>query len=324
MATGGNLTTSQIPNAIDRRIRSHFKDEYEAHPPMFDKILKVLDQEDYNQYEQDYQGLGNYEVTSEGETYKQDNVGEGFQTVYTPIKYTKSVPYTMEANMWDKAGLTKAGYLGEEMAREARNTIEEEAASLFNNGFDTAFTSYGDSKPLFSTDHTRPDGGTAQSNASATSVALSGEALEDAQQEFRVQKNKRGRLIRTTPECLLVPPALEAEALRITKSQQRVGTADNDTNVQKLREYYGGNMKVIVWDYLGAAVGGSDTAWFICDPSIHKVTWRWAKKPTTKRDETTGIQNDTHYFLGMFYASKGWSDWVGTWGSQGTGAAYSS
>lgn len=320
---GGNLTTSQIPNAVDRRIRSHFKDEYDQYPPMFDKILKIETQEDLNQYEQDYQGLGDYEATAEGETYKQDNVGEGFQTVYTPVKFTKSVPYTMEANKWDKAGLTKASYLGAELARSAKNSIEQEAAGNFNNGFDTGFTSYGDSKPLFSTDHTRPDGGTAQSNASASSVAFSGEALEDAQAAFRVQKNKRGRLIRTNPEVLLVPPALEAEALRVTKSQQRAGTADNDTNVQGMREYYGGNMKVMVWEFLGSAVGGSDTAWFIIDPNMHKVCWKWAQKPTTKRDDTTGVQNDTMYFLGMYYASTGWSDWVGTWGSQGTGAAYS-
>lgn len=320
----GVVTTATLPNAIDLRIRSHFKDTYPTYAPLLDKIFKIEQQEDYQQYEEDYQGLGNFEATAEGEQYKQDSFGEGFQTVYTPVKKTKSVPITMEAQMWDKAMITKADYVGEELAKAAANTIEEEAASIFINGFNTSYTSYGDSKPIFSVTHTRADGGTAQSNASANSVPFSGEALEDAVNEFRVQKNKRGRLVKAVPRILLVPPKLQAEASRVTGSNLRAGTTDNDLNVFKLREYHGGEINVVTWEFLGSAVGGSDTAWFLLDPNLHKVTWRWAKKPTTKKDDTTGIQNDTLYFLAMYYASKGWSDWVGTWGSQGTGAAYSS
>ena len=81
---------------------------------------------------------------------------------------------------------------------------------------------------------------------------------------------------------------------------------------------------MFVWEYLGAAMGGSDKAWFILDPELHKVTWKWAEKPSVKRDDTTGVQNDTLFFLGMYYASYGWSDWVGVWGSKGDGTTYSS
>lgn len=318
----GSLTVSQLPNAIDRRIRSHFKDTYPTYAPLLDTIFRVRDQEDFNEYEEDYQGLSNFETTAEGETYKQDSFGEGFQTVYTPAKKTKSVPITMEAQMWDKAMITKAEYVGEELAKSAANTIEEEAASIFINGFTTTYTSYGDSKPLFSVSHTRPDSGTAGSNASASSVAFSPEALEDAVNEFRVQKNKRGRLIKAVPRILLVPPKLEAEAKRVTGSTLRPGVNDNDANVFKMRDYTGGDIKVVCWEFLGSAAGGSDTAWFLLDTNLHQITWKWAKKPTTKKDDTTGVQNDTLYFLSMYYASKGWSDWVGSWGSKGTGAAY--
>jgi hypothetical protein len=144
----GVVTTSTLPNAIDRRIRSHFKDTYPTYAPLLDKLFRIKTQEDFNEYEEDYQGLGNFETTAEGEDYKQDSFGEGFQTVYTPAKKTKSVPITMEAQMWDKAMITKAEYVGEELAKAAANTIEEEAASIFQNGFSTSFTSYGDSKPL--------------------------------------------------------------------------------------------------------------------------------------------------------------------------------
>lgn len=320
----GVLTTSQLANAVDRRIKKSFLETYPTVEPLLDKLFKVGTQEDANEYEQDYMGLGNYQSTAEGEAYKQDNFGEGYQTVYTPSKLTKSVPISMESQMWDKSMITRADNVGAEMARAAAATVEAAAASVFNHGFNTSYTSYGDSKPTFSVGHTRPDGGAVGSNASATSLPFSAEALETATTAFRGQKGKRGRLIKAVPRILLVPPALEGEALRVTKSINKAGSNDNDINVFAMSEYYGGMIKVVVWEYLGAGEGGSDTAWFLLDPAIHQVTWKWAKKPSVKRDETTGIQNDVIYYLGMYYASYGWSDWRGTWGSQGTGATYSS
>lgn len=318
------LTTAALANAVDRRIRKHFLDTYPTVEPKLDKVFKIDQQEDLNEYEEDYQGLTQYQATAEADTYKQDNFGEGYQTIYTPTKFTKSVPITMESQTWDKSMITKSENIGAEMARAAADTIETQASSVLNNGFNTSFTSYGDSKPAFSTLHTRPDGGSSQSNASSTGLAYSGEAMETIFLALRSQKNKRGRLVRAVPKTILVPPALEAEALRVTQSFKQANTADNNTNVFNIREYYGGNIKVLVWEYLGATVGGSDTAWFVLDDDLQQLTWKWAKKPSVKRDDTTGIQNDTLYFLGMFYASKGWSDWVGTYGSKGDGLAYSS
>lgn len=316
------LTTSQLPNAIDRRVRKHFLDTYPTVEPMLDKVFSIDKQEDETEYEQDYQGLGQYESTAEATTYAADNFGEGYQTTYTPTKYTKKVPITYEARKWDKSALTTAGNVGSEMAKAAADTIEETAASVFNNGFDTSHTSYGDSKPLFSVDHDRPDGGSAGSNASGDSVPFGDEALEDAYVDFRDQRNKRGRLVRTQPKILLGPPALEGEMRRVTASQQRADTGDNDINVNTMREYYGGSVKVLIWEYLSEASGGSDTAWFILDPDLCKITWKWADKPQVTRDDTTGIQADILYFLGMYYASYGWSDYVGSYRSQGDMSEY--
>lgn len=324
----GTLTTAQIPNAVDRRIKKHFRDTYPTVEPMLEKIFKMETQEDKNEYEQDYQGLGRFETTAEGERFKSDNFGEGYQTVYIPVKKTKLVDVTWESTVWDKSAITKAENIGAEIARAAAQTIEEDAASVFLNGFSSGTTSYGDSKPLFSIDHTRPDGGTAQSNASANGVPFSGEALEAAIVALRGQKNKRGRLILSRPRVLLVPPELEAEAIRVTKSTLRSGVNDNDANVFRMKEYKGGMLadNVIVWDYLSAAagIGGTGKHWFVLDTDLHMITWKWKEKPMIEKDETTGKQNDLLYYLAKYYASKGWSDWVGTWGSKGDGQAYSS
>jgi hypothetical protein len=225
--------------------------------------------------------------------------------------------------MWDKSDLSNGDKVGKQMAEAAADTIEERAANTFNNAFSTSYTSYGDSKPLCSTGHTRPDGGSSQSNASASGITLKENTLETGVISFRGQKNKRGRLIKAKPRKLLVPPSLEKEAKILTGSDKRPETADNDTNVYNMSEYYGGSMKVVVWDYIGSSAGGSATHWFLLDPRVHKVTWKWASKPSVREDDTTGRQSDTLWYLGMFYASKGWSDWRGVWGSKGDGNDYS-
>ena len=99
MATGSVLTTEQLPNAVDRRIRKHFLDTYPTVAPKLEKVFKIGKQEDLTEYEEDYQGLAQYESTAETETYKLDNFGEAYQTTYTPTKYTKRVPVTMETQL---------------------------------------------------------------------------------------------------------------------------------------------------------------------------------------------------------------------------------
>lgn len=198
-------------------------------------------------------------------------------------------------------------------------------SSVPNNAFSTSYTSYGDTKPLCSTAHTRADGGSNQSNASATGITLTEENLETGILAMRGQLDDRGNLISMVPNVLLVPPALEKEALQIVKSSGRSDTADNDINVYNMKEYTGGQLRVIVWDYLGAAAGGSDTAWFLLSQGDHQLNWGWRRKPSTEKlDLSVGAKNEVAYWKMDFRAAYGWRDWRGVWGSKGDGAAYSS
>src|SRR5690606_13734971 len=84
---------------------------------------------------------------------------------------------------------------------------------------------------------------------------------------MRATLDDKGQLQLVQPDTLLVPPALEKEAMILLDSTGRTGTANNDVNPYK------GRLKLIVWDYLGSAAGGSDTAWFVLDSKIHKLYW---------------------------------------------------
>lgn len=323
MAVTTPASTATIAKLIDPGIKKQWADEYSLRDPKLELVLKVDSMTENYEEHSAYTGLGSVPLVTEGATYGEDSIIATYTTTFTAKKYGNTMPVTVELYE-DQNGPQKIAGRAREAARVLARKSEILAASIFNNAFSTSYTSYGDAKPLCSTDHTRADGGTAQSNASATSIPLTEANLETAVVAMRAQLDDRGQVIAMSPKVLLVPPALEKEAFIITGSDKRSGTADNDLNVYGMKKYTGGMLDVIVWDYLGAAQGGSDTAWFLLSDD-HKVTWKWRKKPMVQKlDEAVGAKNDIMYWKYNFRAAFGWLDWRGVWGSQGTGAAYSS
>jgi phage major head subunit gpT-like protein len=307
---------------IDPGIKKYFYDIFKELSPKLDRAFKVdSSSEAYEEYSA-YAGLGVVPQVDEGETYAEDAVLATYTTTLTHKKYGFLVPVSHE--LYDDqrekiAGKTQAA------ARALARKIETLASSVYNHAFSTSYTSYGDALPLCSTAHTRADGGSNQSNASATSITLTEANLETGLLAMRTQLDDRGNMKDIVPSKLLVPPALEKEAIEITKSEKKSGTANNDKNVYAMSEYTGGMLDVVVWDYLGSAAGGSDTAWFLLDDSSHLVTWLWRERPRiVMLNEAVGAKNDIWYWKARFRAAYGWADWRGVWGSQGTGAAYSS
>jgi hypothetical protein len=189
---------------------------------------------------------------------------------------------------------------------------------MFSHAFTAAYTSYGDAKPLCSTIHPRKDGGTAQSNASATSAPLSVDSLFDAENAMRTVLDHKGNVVNIAQGqlTLVVPPALEKVAVEITKSEL---DPESDFNAVGFHKYIG-RINVLVSLWLSAAAGGSDTAWFVVANGEHSLnlftresfeTDRWEDK------ETRSIK-----VRGTLAFCFGWSNWFGVWGSQGTGAAF--
>ena len=174
-------------------------------------------------------------------------------------------------------------------------------------------TSYqgGDAVPLISTVHPRSDAGTSQSNASATGITLTEANYETARIAMRGQLDDKGQKIDVRPMKLVVPIQLKTAADIIFGSNLRSGTADNDMNPYK------GALTIVEWIYMDR----NNTHWFLIDTDQHKVTWYWREKAGFKQD--TAFETDAALFKVRERFSNGFSDWRGTWGSQGDSAAYS-
>lgn len=326
MAVTTPATESVNSKLIDPGVKKYWYDSFKELAPRLSSVFNVSKIDGAYEEHMAYAGLGDMPLVEEGGTFPEDAVLATYGTTFYVYKWGYDIPvsYELYDDQREKiAGKTSAA--AKAMARK----VEKLAAGTFNDyGFVTPaapYSYYGDGKPLFSTDHTRVDGGSAQSNASATGITLTEANLETGILAMQNQLDDRGNLKNIVPNTLVVPPALEKEALIYTKSDGRPTTADNDKNVYAMKEYTGGMLNVIVWNYLGSAAGGSDTAWYLLDSTQHQLTWMWRIRPNVVMlDAAAGAKNQIWYWQAYFRAAFGWSDWRGAWGSLGDGAAYAS
>jgi hypothetical protein len=133
---------------------------------------------------------------------------------------------------------------------------EIQAANILNLGTTYVTSIVGDGQALFSTLHPF-DGGT-WANTSAVPKSLNESTLLADMTNVRVQfVNERGLRILSRARRLIVPPNLEPIAIRLTKTELRPGTADNDVNA--ILTLSGGLPEgFIVLDFLT-----SNFAWFL-------------------------------------------------------------
>lgn len=143
------------------------------------------------------------------------------------------------------------------LMRSFQNFNEIEAAAILNGATTYDSDLVGDGVALLSTSHPIPAGGTV-ANTSSTPLNLNESSLLSSMTAIRrnwVADN--GQKIRARARMLIIPPELEATAIRLTKTELRPGTANNDVNA--IRSLSGGIPDGYhVMDYLTSTL-----AWFL-------------------------------------------------------------
>jgi hypothetical protein len=169
-------------------------------------------------------------VKNEGQAIAYDNAQEAFTARYNHETIALGFSITEEAiedNLYDSlsARYTKA------LARAMAYTKQVKAASVINNGFNSAYPG-GDGVSLFNTAHPLVSGGT-NSNTPSTAADLNETSLENAVIQIAAWTDERGLLIAAKPRKLIIPPSLMFVATRLLETSLRVGTTDNDINALK-------------------------------------------------------------------------------------------
>lgn len=212
-----------------------------------------------------------------------------------------------------------------DLSRSINLSVDKSGVQLLNGGFATTrqvngytLTWYNDGNPQFSTVHaTVVPGGSTQSNASSTGIKLGHDNLETGRIALNLQQTDNGDPLALSGNVqLVVPLNLGKEARETVNSPLTPETSNNAINVYK------GEVTVISTPFLDASNGGSNTAWFLMDPTEHELHQETRQEKRLEMDKN--IKNKVVTFTVDARWANFSKDWRGTWASKGDLAAYSS
>jgi len=297
---------------LEPGLRKIFFETYDEIAEQYTKIYKVHTSTKAREHDWGMGAFGDWtKRASQFDTVAYETLSPGLDRTYIHEAFTQGFKVTRE--LYDDEQYRQMEKMPKAMARSGRAKVEKDAMIPLLNGFaDVALApekAIYDGKALFAVDHPLLDSTSTVSNLIAG--ALSEATLKTALKLMREQLDEAGNLIQFKATKLIVPPALEDTAIRITQSTQISGGQLNDTN--KFLNSHG--LEIIVMDYLSLASGGSDTQWFLQDGSRHELNFFWRIRPEFKWDES--FDDFVAKYRGYMRYSMGVSDFRGMIGSTG-------
>lgn len=208
--------------------------------------------------EEIYRGVNLFPIISETQTVP-TSTPKVANKITTSIKdFAESVELSKDLfddNMFGVWSRTVA-----DLALKARVSADANAFKIFRGAFTTTLTADG---IALCGAHVLLNGQTYNNSlytvSGNVSSVLSSTSLNNAIVALAQQPDQQGVVLGQQPQVLLVPPTLIKLALELSDSALAGDVSTNAINVY--RSAYG--YRVYSTPYIGAATGGSDTAWFL-------------------------------------------------------------
>jgi hypothetical protein len=256
-----NIRNELLPGLFDVR------GSYDMIPRQWDKVFKVRKSSMAVERSTQMAFTSLPFLKDEGAATQFDNnAGERFTWAFVHIEVALGYAITRKA-IADNLYKTQFNPTNLKLQEAFAQFKEIQAANVLNLGTTYNAGIIGDGVALFSVSHPY-DGGT-WANTSSVPKSLNEATLLANMSNVRTQfVNERGLRILARARRLVVPPNLEGIAIRLTKTELRPGTADNDVNA--ILTLSGGLPEgFIVMDFLT-----SNFAWFLTtniDGLIHML-----------------------------------------------------
>ena len=279
--------------------------KYEQIPSQYDKIFTKHDSKMALERTAEMRYLGLAQLKTEGGQTAFDN-GAGERYVYNQEHTEIALGYAITRKAIDD-NLYKTQFhpsnLG--LIESFQQTKEIYGANILNTSTTYNASIGGDGKALIASDHPI-DGGTV-ANTPTVQTDLNEASLLNGMIAVRTNfKDQAGLKVFARARKLIVPPQLEPVAIRLTKTELRPGTADNDVNAIMMTS--GGLPEsYMVNDFLT-----SQTAWFLLT-NIDGLSYMERVKFET--DMQVDFVTDNLLVKGYERYSFGYYNWRAIWGS---------
>jgi hypothetical protein len=222
------ISRSQLVKELEPGLNALFGLEYKQYENQHEQIYVKETSDRAFEEEVMLSGFAQAQVKAEGSGVAFDNAQETYTARYTHETIALAFSITEEAiedNLYDRLAsrYTKA------LARSMAQTKQVKAVNPLIQGLPSTdnFDS-GDGVSLFNTAHPTIAGTVA--NTLATQADLNETSLEQSLIDIAAMTDERGLKIAAKGVKMIIPSELQFTAERLMKSQQRVGTADNDIN----------------------------------------------------------------------------------------------
>lgn len=230
--------------------------QYEKIPPQWQKVFtkRKSNMAVERSVSVRFQGLAQLKLEG-GPTAFDNNAGERFVYNMEPVEVGLGYAMTRKA-IADNLYKTQFKPTNLDLQKSFADFKEIEAASVLNSCTTAIPGLGGDGQPLASTSHPVDSG--VWANTPVTQLDLNEASLLSSMTAVRRNfVNEAGLKIKARATTLFVPPELEQVAIRLTKTELRPGTANNDVNA--VLSLSGGLPNgYVVLDYLT-----SPYAWFL-------------------------------------------------------------
>ena len=288
---------------------------FAKYPMKMKEGFKEVDTKQKNYIVDDLSGLGRWEDQTELTAGNVEDPVQGYPKTYTVGKKTKQFQVSFEAVDDDEYALVKKQGQAENMGKGAWDAIEYDTAQVLYKAFSTAGP---DGQYGFVSTHPRNSEETGTIDSNLLSGPFSHNNLETAEKTITDNMfDMKGIPIPITQDPVLYyPPALRGIVTRTLSERalERPGTTQRDinqfTNRKGMFQY-----RPVEWVYLSAALGGSDTAWYIIFPWLGYLKFVWREKPNFVSWTDNDI--DAYNFKGRTRYITGYDNWRGMFGSTG-------
>jgi hypothetical protein len=284
-----------------------FDEKSQIHPQIFDSVDDPTKDWKFNSMS----GLGAWDAATEDSDTGLDHFVIGYEGTLSIGKKRKYFYVTFEANdQMEYASLKSKVTRAEALGRGARARAELMTSAILYGGFTTACA---DGDYLWGNSHPKNPEETGTTYDNLLAGAFSHDALETAEAQIAANYFDMDGLpiARSSKPLLVYAPAIAGVVGRVLSERagERPGVTTRDINL------YTGKFIPVEWDFLGAEMGGSDTAWYIIYPGMKMLKMIWGRKP----QYASWIDNlkQRYYFDGWMHCVAGVTDWRCGFGSTG-------